>query len=173
MLLYTATLKDDRIVRIRKFLMSDKQKLFEMYESLSTEAVRWGMPPYTRDRLERGWLSNLQNLIPVVAFCGDKMVGHAQVFKLPHPRRKGTSDLAMYLHQDFHNVGLGTAILAELLKLARTEELHRIGLHVVADNKIAVHLYEKFGFKVEGVLRDSYFGEDGKYHDEIAMGLIL
>jgi RimJ/RimL family protein N-acetyltransferase len=173
MLLYTATLKDGRKIDIQEFNMEDREKLFRFYESLSDEALRWGMPPYTRDRLERGWMSNLQNLIPIVAFCGDRVVGHAQIFRFPHERRKGIGDLVIYLHQDFHNAGLGTAMISELLKLARKERLHRIGLHVVADNKIAVHLYEKLGFKVEGILKDSYLGEDREYCDELAMGLIL
>jgi len=42
---------------------------------------------------------------------------------------------------------------------------------VIADNKIAVHLYKKCGFNVEGVMKESYLGEDGKYHDELVMGL--
>jgi len=79
MLLYTATLKDGRVVLIREFRMEDKEKLIEMYESLSAEAVRWGMPPYTRDRIEKWWLSNLQNHISIVALHGDKIVGHAQI----------------------------------------------------------------------------------------------
>jgi len=153
--------------------MDDKEKFIEMYESLSAEAVLWGMPPYNRERLERGWLSNLQNLISIVALYKDKIVGHAQIFKLPHPRRKGTGDLVIYLHQDLHNVGLGTAMIGELIALARTEGLHRIGLSVVADNKLAIHLYEKFGFKNEGLKKDAYFGEDGKYHDELMMSLII
>jgi len=81
--------------------------------------------------------------------------------------------LVMYLHQDYHNVGLGTAMMNRILELARKEGMHRIGLHVIADNMRAVHLYEKSGFKVEGVLKASYFGADGKYHDELAMGPIL
>jgi putative acetyltransferase len=153
--------------------MDDKEKFIEMYESLSAEAVRWGMPPYNRERLEKGWLSNLQNLISVVAFYKNKIVGHAQIFKFPHPRRKGTGDLVIYLHQGFHNVGLGTAMMNELIALARTEGLHRIGLSVIADNKLAIHLYGKFGFKSEGLKKDAYFGEDGKYHDELMMGLII
>jgi hypothetical protein len=64
MLLYTATLKDGGIVLIREFEMKDKEKLFEFYESLTAEAVRWGMPPYTRESIERNWLSRLQNFIP-------------------------------------------------------------------------------------------------------------
>jgi len=171
--LSTVMLKDGRTVLIRKFQIEDKQKLVEMYESLSDEAVRWGMPPYTRERIESGWLSNLQNLIIIVAFYQDKIVGHAQIFKFAHPRRKGTSDLVMYLHQDFHNVGMGTAMLKELLELAKEEKLHRIGLSVIADNKRAIYLYQKFGFKEEGLKKDAYLGEDGKYHDELMMGLIL
>ena len=119
MLLYTATPRDGRKVMIRKFKLEDKEKLFEFYESLSGEAVRWGMPPYTRDRLERGWLSNLQNLISVVAIYYDRIVGHAQIFKFPHERGKDTGDLIINLHQGFHNVGLGTAMIFKLLKLAR------------------------------------------------------
>ena len=166
-------LKDGKTIRIKEFQVKDKEKLIEMYESLSDEAVRWGLPPYTRERLEKGWLSNLQNLIVIVAFCKDKIVGHAQVFKFPHPRRKGTSDLVIYLHQDFHNLGLGAAMLTKLIELAREEGLHRIGLEVIADNKQAVHLYRKFDFKIEGVKKDAYLGKDGKYYDELVMGLIL
>ena len=44
---------------------------------------------------------------------------------------------------------------------------------VVAENARAVRLYEKFGFKVEGVLKDAYFGDDEKYRDELVMGLIF
>jgi len=168
-----AKLKDGRIVKIRKFRISDKEKLIEMYESLSDDAVRWGSPPYNRERLEKGWLSNLQNLIAIVAFYKDKIVGHAQIFKFPNPRRKGMGDLIIYLHQDFHNVGLGTAMLTKLIELAKEEGLHRVSLDVIADNKPAIRLYQKFGFKVEGVKKEAYFGEDGKYHDELVMGLIL
>jgi putative acetyltransferase len=165
-------LKDGRTVLIREFRIEDKEKLIETYGSLSAEALRWALPPYTRERIER-WLSNLQNLIALVAFYKDKIVGHAQIYKFPHSRRKGASSTMIYLHQDFHNVGLGTAMLTRLIELAKKEGLHRIGLQVIADNKPAIHLYKKFGFKIEGMMKDSYFGEDGKYHDELVMGLIF
>lgn len=165
-------LKDGKEVTIRFLTAEDKEKFLEMFASMSEEALKWGMPPYTREIIER-WISNIPNLIPLVAEDNNRMVGYAAIYKLPHPRRRGVSDLVMYLHQDFHNVGLGTAMLNYLLELARKEGLHRVGLHVIADNKIAIHLYEKFGFKVEGVMKDAYFGTDGRFHDEVSMGMIL
>lgn len=170
---FTVKLKDGRTVQIRMFQPQDKEKLIEMYESLSDDAVRWGMPPYARERLEEGWFRNLQNITAIVAFYDDKTVGHAQIFKFPHSRRKGTAGLLTYIHQDFQGVGLGTAILDKLIELAKKEGLHRLGLYVVADNKPAIRLYQKMGFKVEGVMKDAYFGEDGKYHDMLVMGLLF
>ena len=40
-------------------------------------------------------------------------------------------------------------------------------------NKIAKNLYEKFGFRIEGKMKDSYYGEDGKYYDMLIMAKIL
>jgi hypothetical protein len=34
-------------------------------------------------------------------------------------------------------------------------------------------MYRKLGFQEEGTMRDSYLGEDGRYHDELVMGLIF
>jgi len=60
-----------------------------------------------------------------------------------------------------------------LLQLAKDEKMHRIELHVVAENKSALSLYRKFGFQIEGVSKDAFYGQDGKYYDIVNMGLIL
>ena len=165
-------LKDGRSVFLREFHIEDKEKLVEMYASLSSDALRWAQPPYTKEVIER-WLSNLPNLIASVALHDAKIVGHAQIFRFIHPRRRGTGDLLIYLHQDFHNVGLGTAMLGRLLELAKKEGLHKLHLYVIAENGPAIRLYGKFGFGTEGVKKEAYLGEDGRYHDELIMGLVL
>jgi len=121
-----ARLLDGRTVVVGRFGKGDEEQLVEMYASLSDDAVHWGMPPYTSEVVEK-WIDNLQNLIISVAFHRGEIVGHAQVFKFSHQRRKGTGDLIVYLHQDFHKVGLGTAMLIRLIELAKKEGLHGIG----------------------------------------------
>lgn len=49
--------------------------------------------------------------------------------------------------------------------------LHRIWLSVYEYNKQASALYEKLGFKKEGVLREHVFYQ-GKYYNEIIMGIL-
>jgi RimJ/RimL family protein N-acetyltransferase len=144
-----------------------------MYESLSKEALRWMLSPCTREHIENWWLKSLQNLLAMVVLHDDKIVGHAQIYKYPHPRRKGAGDLLICLHQDFHRVGLGTAMLNTLIQAVGKEGLHRISSSVIADSERAIRLYEKLGFRREGTMQDSYLGEDGRYHDELVMGLIF
>jgi RimJ/RimL family protein N-acetyltransferase len=165
-------LRDGRQVTVRFLNASDRDGLFQMFSSMSAEALAWSMAPYTMEVVDR-WVGNIPHLIPLVAEYDKKIVGYAVIYKYPHQRRKGIGDLAIYLHQDFQKAGLGTAMTEKLLELAKEEKMHKIELTVVADNEIARNLYRKFGFKTEGVSKDSFLGFHGKYHDMIHMGIIL
>ena len=74
-------LKDGREVVVRRFIEGDKDGVAEMMASLSDEALRWGMPPYTRDRLERGWFSGMENVTALVAVDGGRFAGYAGLRK--------------------------------------------------------------------------------------------
>jgi RimJ/RimL family protein N-acetyltransferase len=172
MKMWRVKLKDGREVTVRFLTVDDKDRLFHMFSSMSDKALEWSMAPYTIESIQR-WIDNIKNSIPLVAEYKNKIVGYTSVYKSPHPRRKGVGDQLIYLHQDFHNVGLGTAMMEKLLQLAKKEGMHKIDLYVIADNQVAIHLYKKFGFQTEGVSRDSFFGSDGKYHDMVKMRLLL
>jgi RimJ/RimL family protein N-acetyltransferase len=167
-----AVLKDGRRVKIRTYKPSDKEALGSMYAGLSNESLRWSMPPYNRERIER-MTSDLENRILLLGFDGQRAVGHLQIMLATNARFRGTGELFIYLHQDFQNVGLGTALMSEGIALARARGMHRLELTVVADNQRAIRLYEKVGFQREGLKRENYLGEDGKYHDEVEMGILL
>ncbi|MBO0887589.1 GNAT family N-acetyltransferase [Candidatus Bathyarchaeota archaeon] len=165
-------LKNGRVVSIRSYLSSDKESLVSMYAGLSPESLRWSMPPYNRQRIER-WTSNLENSIIIVAVEKDRIVGHLQISIGTSAPFRDIGDLFIYIHQDYQNLGLGAALMNEGLRLAHARHLHRVELTVVADNHRAVKLYEKVGFQREGVKRENYRGENGRYHDEVIMGILL
>jgi RimJ/RimL family protein N-acetyltransferase len=68
--------------------------------------------------------------------------------------------------------GYGTEAMLLMLRHAfGTLQLHRVELAVYAFNERALHVYEKLGFKREGVQRD-YLYWNFKYHDAITMSLL-
>lgn len=166
------TLKNGRAVRLATYRPEDKEALVSMYASMSPEAIKWGLPPYDRARIER-WTSDLANNITLIARLEERVVGHLQLFRIPFERRKGVAEVFIYIHQDFQNAGLGTMMMRKAIELAKERSFHRIGLTVVADNYRAIKVYEKVGFKKEGIARETFYGDDHRYHDEVEMGLLL
>ncbi len=138
-------LKDGREVNIRPVTPEDKEGLFALFSSMSEDALRWSMAPYTPDQIQR-WIDNLPNLIFYAAVHKGRIVGQAMVNKFTHPRRKGVAEFGIYLHQDYHNVGLGTAMMKILLELAREQGIHKVNVETVADNEPARCLFRKLGF---------------------------
>jgi ribosomal protein S18 acetylase RimI-like enzyme len=67
--------------------------------------------------------------------------------------------------------GLGVRLLEATLGKAHAKGITRIELTVRADNLNAKALYERFGFKVEG-LQCRCFRVGGHYHDAYAMALL-
>jgi len=165
-------LKDSRVITAREFIPTDFDNMVAMFQSLSKEALRFGLPPYDRPRLER-WITGLGEGILLLAFDRDKVVGAAMVFGGTRARLKGVGQLVIYIHQDYQSRGLGTFLTKELLEGARRRGFHRVGLEVVADNAGAIKAYERAGFVIEGRLKDAFFGDDGIYHDQLVMGVIL
>lgn len=60
-----------------------------------------------------------------------------------------------------------------IISWAKGKGMHRIELSVATEHKMAIHVYQKMGFKVEGIQKEAYYGSDGKYHDKVIMGLLL
>jgi len=167
----TVTLKDGRRVSVRSYEADDFEKLLSMFACLSVEALRYGMPPYDRPRLER-WTNMERNLL-LLALDGDRVIGVVTVWSSGLPRERGIGGFATYIHQDYQNKGLGSEMTRLILDQARRKEFHRISLQVVAENAAAIRVYEKAGFKHEGTMKDTYFGDDKKYHDNLIRGTIL
>ncbi|NHJ12256.1 MAG: GNAT family N-acetyltransferase [Candidatus Thorarchaeota archaeon] len=134
-------LKDDREITLKLLGLDDRDRLLHLFSTMSEKALQWGMPPYTKETIDR-WMSSIDRLIPLIAVHEDQIVGYAAIFKHPHPREKGIGDMGIYLHQNFHDVGLGTMMSEMTLSMAEEQGLHRIGLHVVEDNTAAVKLYK-------------------------------
>lgn len=91
------------------------------------------------------------------------LIAHAQA------RRKHVATFGMGVRAEHTGQGVGSRLLEHALDLTDNWlNVHRVEIEVYVDNEPAVKLYEKFGFEVEGRLRDYAFRE-GVYVDAWAM----
>lgn len=76
------------------------------------------------------------------------------------------------VHSDSRGKGVGKTLFSHVISWAKSVKLHRLELTVIAENASAVTLYQKMGFEIEGVKRDSLLVNDG-YVDEYYMAKLL
>ena len=100
------------------------------------------------------------------------VIGSAGLQVCTNPRMRHVGTVGLYVHTDYQNQGVGTALMKVLLELADNWlMLVRVELEVFADNERAIHLYEKLGFEKEGLLRMTTV-RDGRYVDDCKMARI-
>jgi putative acetyltransferase len=115
----------------------------------NTLQLPWRPLEYTRDR----YVARPDEHV-LVALVDDRVVGHLGLSIEHGPRRRDVAKFGMAVHDDYQGRGVGSALMTAMLDLADNWlGLRRIELEVWADNVRAVHLYEKFGFAIEGTGR--------------------
>ena len=109
--------------------------------------------------------------IQLVALEGERVVGWVDIapFELPTYAHRGK--LGMGVLPEHRGQGLGKRLFQACLDAAWAKGLTRIELEVRADNLRAKRLYERFGFRDEGVLRNAMRFE-GQYFDCFTMSLL-
>ncbi|MCG7338008.1 GNAT family N-acetyltransferase [Staphylococcus sp. ACRSN] len=98
---------------------------------------------------------------------GYLMVHISTISKIKHIGYINTGMINAYRKQ-----GYATQMFEETLKWAERKGLRRLELTVITTNTPAVNFYEKLGFKIEGIKRQSIFMDD-HYFDELYMAKLL
>ena len=106
-----------------------------------------------------------------VALDGERVVGGADVF--PHwPQATAhRGNLGIGVLPTYRGKGVGKRLLEACIAKAWARGLTRIDLESRMDNVNAIRLYERAGFRHEGVKRNA-MRFDGVYYDAVAMGLV-
>ena len=135
--------------------------------------VIWGtcQLPHTSPEVWRKRLAEPpEGLYALVACQRGTVVGMLGLHTFPQqPRRRHVGEIGMAVRDDWQNRGVGRALLREAVHLAdRWLNLVRLELYVYVDNAAAARLYRRFGFEVEGTLRQYAF-RDGQFVDAWVM----
>ncbi len=98
----------------------------------------------------QAWLDSLDGHFDTVATVGDRAIGMGGLY-IGTGNQSHVGTLSLFIHDDFHDRGIGSLLLLVLLSTADTMiGLSRVQLQVFCDNIRAISLYRKFGFEVDG-----------------------
>lgn len=162
---------------IRPILERDAEQVWEMRRARGAFEHMMALPSERLDKTQQFISALDSSQHELVAVMSDpngseQVVGLAGIAVQQSPRARHVASLGVVVHPQFHSMGVGTALLQELIDLADNWlMLIRLELTVYSENPDAKRLYERLGFEVEGIQKKASV-LNGQYADLYMMSRI-
>ena len=136
----------DDDIRIQPVSFAELDPLVRMYDQFEPLGAALSLPPYDAD-VRRGWIEfALAHRLNLGAFSRDgRSIGHSFLVT----DEAHSAELAIFVHQDFRRRGIGTSLLQAMLSWGERAGLRRIWTLTASDNRAALRLQMKCGFRVK------------------------
>jgi len=139
------TLQNERkaeSVSVRRAQGTDRSALLEMYLAFEPKGASLGLPP---QKDPGPWLESLAEFPNYVALDGERIVGHCVLCNQGH-----SAEVAVFVHQDYRQCGIGKRLLGAAIQEARERGLRRVWGMTTLDNVPMLRLARSVGF-VSGI----------------------
>lgn len=114
------------------------------------------------------------NEICLVVRVGKELAGVLNVSSTSSPQTNHIGDIFIAVQEKYWGYGLGSLLMEVALDWAyHTPVIRRLELTVQDRNSRAVHLYEKFGFKIEATKERGAKTKDGEFLDVYLMSRLI
>jgi phosphinothricin acetyltransferase len=151
---------------IRAVKLSDSRTIAEIYNYyIEKSPATFEEVPVTVSDMEKR-IQELKKDFPYLVYEENgEIVGYAYVHQY-HPRSafRFTLEDSIYLRNGFQGKGIGKALLGELLRKLKNNNIHAIMASITIPNEKSIALHESFGFKKVGIFKE--VGKKfNKWHD--------
>lgn len=165
--------------KYRKLLLQEAEDFWNMMNELDNETKFMLYEPGEREKNKNIPLltKTIERSITgddflTVAECNGKMAGYIWAQKGSLSRILHTAYIVVGVLENYRGKGIGTEFFKRLDQWAEEKQVTRLELTVMCPNTFAKRLYEKSGFAVEGIRKNSMH-VDGEFVDEYYMAKVL
>ncbi len=165
------------MINFVKVKLEDAEALWHMMNNLDYETKYMLFEAGERKKDFSIIKSRIENVLKYNDFLclakdGDKIAGYISAEKGKLKRIEHTAYIVVGVLKEYTDKKIGSEFFKRLDLWAKENHIKRLELTVVCENDIAKHLYEKNGFKIEGIKKKSMY-IDKKYVDEYYMAKIF
>jgi len=169
---HTVTLSDGRQVQLRLMTPgTDVYRLHAFATSLPKDDLQFLRVDITRLIVVIHWAQNIKAGLTVTVLAeedGD-VVGYASVHNDQVSWQRHLGELRIQVGQAYRGRGLGGLLGKEIFAVASDLGIEKIVAQMTADQRQAIALVGRHGFKQEAILHDFVIGRDGRKNDLVVM----
>ncbi|MDK4030812.1 GNAT family N-acetyltransferase [Staphylococcus pseudintermedius] len=165
-------------ITIREVSINDVEALTTLMQQVCEESEYMLYDPGEYMPSLENAISHIETVITsphltiLVAENEHQLVGYLTVTTQKLRRVEHEVEISMAVLRQFQGLGIGFDLIQHCKNWCREHGITRIALTVVTENKTAIHLYKRAGFKVEGEMRHT-LKIQGQYYNELMMAYLL
>lgn len=164
-------------MRIRTAEPEDAEKLVQLIadaENSNFMMFEPGERKMTANQLKKRIeaMENEKTSAILLADLEGELLGYLFVIGNTPQRVRHAAYLAIGISEKSRGAGVGTKLFERLEEWAKETNITRLELTVMVHNRAGLGLYQKRGFKIEGIKKNSLM-VDGKYIDEYYMAKLI
>jgi RimJ/RimL family protein N-acetyltransferase len=165
------SLDDGRQVTLRLMAPADGYRLHAFARSLPEEDLQFLRVDITKMLVVMLWGQNIKagSTVTVLAEKDRDVVGYASLHNDQVSWQRHLGELRIQIAPAYRGHGLGTALGREIFAIAPEMGIEKIVAHMTPNQKQAIALVKRTGFREEAVLRDFVIGRDGRKNDLVVM----
>jgi len=115
-----------------------------------------------------------KNTLAITCFIDGEIAGNCEISFRSGTKTRHRAVIGIAVLQKYWNLGIGSAFFREMIAAAEAHEgTEIVELDFIEGNSRARALYEKFGFRITGMIPNAIKQRDGSYKNEYQMQLIL
>lgn len=159
---------------IRKAEISDLERITNIYNwAVENTTASFDIKSQTIEQRAQ-WFKKHDERHPLIVYeLEGKVVGYASLseYRIKEGYNR-TCELSVYVDPQYHNNGIGTKLIKNMVQLGREKGFHVIISGICADNYSSIKIHEKLGFELCGNMKAVGY-KFGKYLDCLFYQLII
>jgi len=164
-LMKTGKLKDGTEVILRPMTATDRQLVGDFFNRLTPSVLQYVRSDVIDPQVLDQWFAKLdyEKVFPLLALIDNKVVADATLHRVAYGWRKHLGTVRIVVDSGFHEKGLGTLMINEIVDLAQEFGLEKLMVEFPLKAHSALAMFKAVGFSpravIEGLMKNRH-GED-------------
>jgi RimJ/RimL family protein N-acetyltransferase len=167
---WTTTVKDKEVT-IRLLTPEDGDELLAFARSLPERDLLFLSIDITRPEVIEGWTRHVEEgrTFTAIAEADGKLIGHGTLYMSELTWTRHLGEIQLLISPEHRGGGLGSVLANEVFAIAQERGLQKIVARMASEQRGAMQVFERLGFKAEALLADYVMDREGHTHDLIVM----
>ncbi len=158
-------------VTLRLMTASDRDALLDFGRHLPESDLLFLAVDITQEEAVDDWIRRIENghIRTILVEMDGRLVGHGSLLHEEQVWTRHLGGMILLLAPEVRGMGLGNILAGELFAHAGELKLRKVMARMAAEQRGAIQVFEKLGFKIEALLADCVIDRNDRTHDLIIM----